>query len=256
MNISWLSGALWAASFAENAALLLVLLLRRRWTRFRFFSALVAFNVIRTIVLYTTYRLYAALYGPIYWTATAIDLVLQVTVVLELLRIVLRPAGIWAADAERRFRVMAIGGFVAAVALSFAIHHRVPHGLGEWTEQGELFSVSLAVVLLVAMAASTTALGLIWRRHVAALAVGWAIWNFTNFFVEGAYSYFGPDWHGFDLDNVRIVIYELVTIYWIIMFWLPEPAWGTLSAEQQECLSGLQKTAAGQVQILSSNRKK
>ena len=257
MKVSSLAEALWATSFVEHVALLLVLVTRRRWSTFRFFTIFIAFNVVRTIVLFITYRFEPPrLYADVYWTATGIDLILQILVVLEILRIVLRPAGIWAEDARKRFRSLALGGALLAIPLSLVIHRRLPHGLGGWVEEGELFSVSLAVVLLVAMASSTTALGLVWRRHVAALAMGWAIWNFTNFFVEGGLSYLGSAWHGFQLDNVRIVAYELAVILWIVMFWIPEPERGTLTPEQQEYLFALQKHAEEHARLLCGNPEK
>jgi hypothetical protein len=59
--------------------------------------------------------------------------------------------------------------------------------------------------------------------------------------VEAAYSYFGTNWHGAVLDNVRIVVYQIATIYWTINLWLPEPETRTLSPEMQSYLTGLQQ---------------
>jgi hypothetical protein len=251
MNISTLAGALWAASFVGHAALLLVLVTRRRWKIFRFFTAFIAFNVVRTVILFFAYRFGTPVtYWWLYWGATVLDLILQILVILEVLRIVLQPAEVWAEDARKKFRIIATGGVLPAIGLAFAIRHRIPHTPGGWIDLGQLFSVSLAVVLLLAMVASTTALGLVWRRHVAALALGWAAWNFTSFFVEGAFSYYGPRWHGVDLDNVRIVIYELATVFWIVMFWIPEPKKGTLAPEQREYLLRLQEDAEAQARAL------
>ena len=257
MKITSLAGALWAAGFVEHAALLLVLLLRRRWRKFPFFTSFIVFNVVRTIVLFCTYRFGSAkLYAALYWSADIADLVLQVLVLLEVMRIVLRPAGIWASDARRRFRLLAGAGVSAALVLAYAAHPHVSGTMGAWIEQGEVFSAALGLVLFIALGSATTLLGLVWDRHTAALGTGWAVWVIVNFLVEGAYSYLGSPWHGIDLDTIRIVTYQLVTVYWILMFWRPEQKKRRLSPEQKDHLSRMQKQVEAQAQFLDSGMQK
>ncbi|HEX4005899.1 MAG TPA: hypothetical protein VHX60_06970 [Acidobacteriaceae bacterium] len=256
MNITSLAGALWAAGFAEHVLLLLVLVVRQRWRKFPFFTAFIVFNVARTIVLFCAYRFGSSpLYAGLYWSADVADLVLQILVLLEAMRIVLRPAGVWAHDARRRFRLLAGMGVLAAFALAYAAHPHVSGTMHAWIEQGEVFSAALGLVLFIALGSATTFLGLVWEKHIAALATGWAVWVIVNFLVEGAYSYLGSPWHGIDLDMIRIVVYQLVTVYWAIMFWLPEPEKHRLSVKQQDHLAAMQKQVEAEAQFFDSGRR-
>jgi hypothetical protein len=51
---------------------------------------------------------------------------------------------------------------------------------------------------------------------------------------------------------VRILVYQIATIYWAINLWLPEPERRKLSAEMQSYLSGLQKQSQLGVQSVSN----
>jgi hypothetical protein len=215
--------------------------MRERWRVFRFFTAWIAFQVVDNIVFF--YLVYnhstAGLYKTIYWSAEVIDLALQVCVVLEMARIVLKPTGTWVRDALKNFLLLGLAGVLIAAVLSYVAKPHSANSLNAWIERGSLFSAMLSLELFVAMGAASTNLGLVWRNHVMGLAVGWSVWAIVDFFVEGAYSYLGPNWHGIDLDQVRIISLQLVTIYWAIIFWLPEPEERILSPEMRRYLAAL-----------------
>ncbi|WP_155987436.1 hypothetical protein [Pseudacidobacterium ailaaui] len=241
MGLSPVARILWATGFIGQVALLLVLCLKNRWRIFRFFTAWVIFQVIQNICgfyfLYTPSSYIS--YKNFYWSSEIIDLFLQVCVILEMARIVLRPTGTWVRDALRSFLTIGIAGILIAGLLSYLAK---PHGAvfpDAWIERGSLFSAMLSLELFIAMAASSTNLGLVWRNHVMGLATGWSVWAIVDFFVEGAYSYLGPHWHGIVLDQIRIVISQATIIYWAIIFWLPEPKERTLSPEMQKYLISL-----------------
>lgn len=255
MSISTLAGALWAAGFIANAALLLVLLARRRYAAFPFFTAYIAFNVLRTITLFLIFRASGAvrLYARVYWSATALEFLLQLLVLAEVLRKVI-PPDVWGEDARRRFRRLAAAGIIVSIALTTVIRPHLPHSIADWMERGQIFTATLMIVLLLAMALSTTALGLGWSRHTAALATGLAIWGLTAFFVEGAYAVLGAQWRGLYLDYFRIFAYLAVVLFWVATFALPEREKRPLTAEQKEYLGEIQLHAEQQAQFL--NRRK
>jgi len=242
MQLSLLAQALWAAGSCEVLALLLVLLVRRRWQVFPFFTAYITFQVLDNPVLYSIHRWGGtSVYFWAYWSGALLDLSLQLAVVLELARIVLKPTGTWVRDARKMFILLGIAGAVVAAAITFGLNPVRPTTLENWIEKGNLFAAMLNAQLFVAMALSSTRLGLAWRHHVMRIATGWALWAFVGLFVEGAYSYLGPQWHGVALDNIRIIAYQISTVYWIITLWLPEPKARTISPEMQSYLSGLQQ---------------
>lgn len=242
MQLSLLAQVLWATGFCELLALLLVLLVRRRWQVFPFFTTYISFQVLEAVTLYGIHRWGSnSIYFWSYWSGVLLDLLLQLTVVFELTRIVLKPTGTWVRDARRMFILLGLAGAAVAAAIAFGLNPVRPTTLENWIEKGNLFAAMLNAQLFVAMGLSSTRLGLAWRHHVMRIASGWALWAFVGLFVEGAYSYLGPDWHGVVLDNVRIVAYQISTIYWTITLWLPEPEARTISAEMQSYLSGLQQ---------------
>jgi hypothetical protein len=192
------------------------------------------------------------LYARVYWSATALEFILQLLVLSEVMRKVV-PSDNWGRDARRRFRRLAIAGVAISVGLTAILDPSLPRSVAAWIERGQVFTATLMVVLLLAMAFSTTSLGLAWSRHTAALGTGLAIWGMVAFFVEGAYSVFGPRWHGVYLDYFRIVAYMGVILFWVATFALPEKEKRALSPEQKEYLKGIQLQAEQQAEYL--NRK-
>jgi hypothetical protein len=242
MQLSLLARVLWATTFCAQVALLLVLITRKRWRVFRFFTLWIVFQVFENVAGFFILSSHAraVAYNAFYWGAEVIDLALQVCVILEIARIVLKPTGTWVRDALKTFVSLGIAGVLFALALSYIANPRSATSLDAWIERGNLFSAMLSLELFIAMGAASTRLGLVWRNHVMGLAVGWSVWAVVDFFVEGALSYLGPQWwHGMALDQIRIIAFQLVTIYWAIIFWLPEPEERILSPEMKVYLSAL-----------------
>lgn len=242
MQLSQFARVLWATGFCELVVLFTVLILRRRWKTFPLFTSWIGFQVLRGIVLYLVYRhgTHTA-YAACYWTAVTLDLGMQIAIVFELAARVLKPTGTWVRDARKLFLLLAAGGTLIAAAIAYAANPTMPTSLDDWIEKGLLFAAMLNAQLFLAMGFASTKLGLAWRHHVMGIATGWMLWASVGLFVEAASSYFGTNWHGVILDQIRIVAYQAATVYWIINLWLPEPETRTLSSEMQSYLAGLQK---------------
>ena len=104
MNLSAQDEALWAAGLVGNAVLFAALILRQRWRGFPVFSVLIGFYVARTVLLFAMYRYSSAIwYARVYWFAASMDFGLQLGVVWEVARIVMRPTGTWVQDARKQF---------------------------------------------------------------------------------------------------------------------------------------------------------
>jgi hypothetical protein len=247
---------LWAAGFIEHAALLVVLLVRGRWKTFPVFTVLIGFNAFRTMLLFAIYT-YGSdqTYKVVYWIASFLDLALQVAIVFEIARVVLKPTGTWVQDARRMFLLSGIIGAIFAAIIAYIINPTAASNLGFWTEKGSLFSAMLTVELFVSMAFASTRLGLVWSSHVMRIGQGLAVWAIAALFVEGAYSHFGPNWHDGVLDNVRILVYQAVTIFWIITLWRSEPKRRTLSPEMQSYLDGLHSQLQTELRSVSNTKK-
>jgi hypothetical protein len=257
VNLSLTAQLLWAAGFIEHAALLTVLIVRGRWRTFPVFTTLIGFNALRTILLASLYRFSSpAVYSYVYQGATFIDLALQLGVILELARVVLKPTGTWVSDARKMFLTYGVaGGFLAAV-IAYAINPISSTTLDLWIEKAELFSAMLTLELFAAMLMASARLGLVGSNHVMRLGQGWAIWAIADLIAEGGYSHFGPnDWRGATLDQIRTGTYFCVTIFWIITLWRSEPERRTLSAEMQAYLDGLHVRLQSDLKRVSSIEK-
>jgi hypothetical protein len=242
MKLSLLDNILWVASFTGNIVLLLVLLIQRRWKQFPVFTALIANYVAETIALFFIYR-YATthLYDIVYWITFAVDFLLQVALVFEIARIVLRPTGSWVRDARSTFLLWGLAGAVIALCLAYAVNPSAPTSLTAWGIRAYLFTSLLFCELFLAMMFAAQQLGLTWKNHVMGLGQGLAAWALVTAMIHTAHTYFGAtNSRTFvQLEYVRILVYIAAVMYWIVTFWLPEPERRPLSPEMQKYLVAL-----------------
>lgn len=253
MEISIIGRILWAAGFVELAALLLVLVVRKRWKIFPTFSFWIAYQITRTIFLYFAFRTHLYnVYFYSYWISYSLDIVVQTAIVFELAKMVLRPSGSWTRGVRKLFLRTICYAFVLAAIAASLVNLSLPTDIGKWLERCCLFGTMLAAQLFLATFVTARKLGLIWRHHVMGIATGWTIWSIPSIFAEAAYSHFGTTWHGVVLDQIQIVAYQIATIYWAINLWLPEPESRTLSPEMLAYLARLQEQARLEVQSISS----
>src|SRR5579883_391091 len=241
MKVSLLDNALWAASFAGNFIMFLVLLVRGRWKKFPIFTTLIGYYVLENIAVFAVYRYAPQQYDIVYWLTFALDFSLQVLLVFEIARVVLRPTGTWVHDARYSFLLWGSIGALIALGLTFAIHPSTSKSLDAWGIRAYLFSSLLFCELFFAMMLAAQRLGLVWRNHVMGLGQGLTAWSLATMLVHAAHTYFGAvNKQVFNtLEHVRIIVYISATIYWVITFWLPEPERRPLSPEMQKYLVAL-----------------
>jgi len=242
MNLSNLDNVLWAASSLGDVALLFVLLLRGRFRMFPIFTALVAFNTLRNVGMYALYvRGSRTWYSRIYWTSELADFALQIGVVLEMARIVLKPTGAWVRDARKQFVLWSLAGSVVALALAWGVSPPGLRAREAWEVRGSLFASLVTCELVLVMALASTRLGLGWRSHVMALGEGLAVWSLVAVAVDGTQSFLGSAQRFAILDHVRIFIYCAAQLYWIVQFWVQEPARRPISPELHNYILALHR---------------
>lgn len=245
MNLSSLDDLLWAASFFGHAALCLTLLVRGRWKSFPVFTTYAGFHTVLAIALYVLYAQGSRIwYAYIYWSAEVVEFALQVGLVLEMARIVLRPTGTWLRDARRQFLLGGCAGVGIAALLAWGVSPPGLRGLERWQVRGSLFTSLVTCELVLVMALSATRLGLGWRSHVMALGQGLAVWSIVAVAVDGIQSYIGGAQQFATLDHLRITVYCTALVYWIVQFWVKEPARRPISPEMRDYLVALHQTIA------------
>jgi len=133
VNVTLTAKLLWAAGFIEHAALLFVLIRCGRWRTFPIFTTLIGYNALRTILLVSLWKTdHISGYSRVYDVGTFLDLAFQLGVILELARVVLKPAGTWVRDAGKRFVLYGIAGAAVAAGIAYAISPSVETSIDFW----------------------------------------------------------------------------------------------------------------------------
>jgi hypothetical protein len=240
MNLSTWDNALWAAGFIGHVALVLDLVIRKRVREFPVFTGYIGFQALTTILLFLVSR-HGARHGYFlaYWITGFADYIFQIAVIFEVARDVLRPTGTWVRDARRAFLAWGLGGLMAAAALALQIGPPQSKGFDLWDVRVTVFTSLLTCGLFISMSAAANRLGLQQRSYVFALGQGFFAWTFCSLLEEFGHAIFGWDREFVIFVHVRMIVYLLVLVYWIVVFWLPEKARAPLSPEMKAYLVSL-----------------
>ena len=242
MRFPILENVLWGAGFAANLALLAVLLIKKRARQFPIFTAYVGYEIAETVILvFVSAGGNQHIYFRAYWGLALGDYVLQLAIIYEIAREVLRPTGTWIRDARTMFFMWsALGALIAAgMSSSFSPPGRL--GIELWAERSSLFTSILTCEVFLAMSVSANRLGLPWGSHVMALGEGLTFW--AAIALASDVANLATDWRK-DLsafDIARTVAYLSATIFWSIKFALPQQERLPLSPEMREYLIALHK---------------
>jgi hypothetical protein len=151
----------------------------------------------------------------------------------------MRPTGTWVRDAKKQFILWGAAGILFAAALPFLITPPAASLLHRMEVRGNLFT-SLVICELIAMVTRTSkSLGLGWRNHVMALGNGWTVWAVVAILVDGLHSYFGAELYFRELEHARMFTYLAVLGYWMVQFWLEEPARQPISPQLRAYIQAL-----------------
>ncbi|MGD0548720.1 MAG: hypothetical protein ABR991_12990 [Terracidiphilus sp.] len=240
MNLSALDYILWAAGFFVNALLFAILVYRRRWREFPVFTAFEGFIAAVAVLGFLVYRFGSfRSYERFYWITDAVIFVFQLGVIGEIARIVLRPTGSWFQDAKKQFLLWGAAGILFAAALPWLVTPPVASWQVRLDIRADLFA-SLVICELIAVVTRTSkSLGLGWRNHVMALGNGWTLRAVTGILVDGAHCYLGIHHYYREFEHVGIFVTIMVNIYWIVQFWLEEPARQPISPELRAYIEAL-----------------
>jgi hypothetical protein len=248
VQLTGLDLLLWALSLAGHCILLAVLFVRHRAASFPVFTTLIAANIFRTAVLYSTHRFGSAEnYFYTYWTLAIVDVAIQLAVVYELASHVFRPLGAWAPDVRQSFLALVSVSLLIAGVLTWLATPPARLLRLVIVIRGNFFSSVLMSELLVAMMALSVSMGLPWRTHAARLAQGFGVYSLFGILTETAHTYFGSA-RGNNtyqlISHIRIGLYLLCLTYWIVSLALQEPAPRRLPEVLHNELRALQKRAA------------
>ncbi len=240
MKVPLLDGLLWASSFILTAALFVVLLWRGRWRQFPIFTAWMLFVATIAVPLFLLHQ-HGSMkwYARIYWGRLWPEFALQLGIVFEIARVVLRPTGTWVRDARAQFVTAGFGGAALAALLTWWISP--PHGgYTTWQLRGDLFTSLVICELFVAMTFTANRLGLGWRSHVMALGQGLTAWAGASVITNSLESYFGTR-HFAALEYIQGVAWIAAVLWITIRLWSPEPQRQPISEDLREYILALHR---------------
>lgn len=248
MNLTGVDNLLWALSFIGHWILLAVLVLRRRAGFFPVFTALISFNIVRTIMLFFTLRLGSReSYFYVYWTLAIVDVGFQLAIAYELASKVFRPVGSWVPDVRRSFLVIAVASVAVAGGMTWLAAPPATMLQTAIVIRGDFFASALMSEVFVAMVALSVTLGLPWRTHVARLAQGLGVFSIYGIFTGAAHSYLAADPVVQSLrllSRARIVLYLGCIAYWSVTLARKEPEPRKMPEQLRDELRRLQGRAA------------
>ena len=234
----------WAAGFTLEILLLVVLVTRHRATTFPIFTTLIAFNIVRAVVLYplamrgtNTHSYYVA-----YFAFAILDFALQSAITYELASHVFRPTGVWAPDVRKAFLILTVASFTVAVVLACISSPPEKTLLGMLLDRGNLFSSALQCELFIGMIALSVTARLPWKTHVARIAQGLGFYSLIGLLLDASQTVLVRNTFSFQaVEYVRNATYLLCESYWIVMLWQNAPAPQELPEEIRIQLFTLQR---------------
>jgi hypothetical protein len=224
VSLSLMALALWAAGSSLNAALVVVLLYKRRWKTVPWFTAWIIFQLTFAAACFVVYRVGSKeTYRWVYWLGALVDFLLQIAVVFEIASSVMKRGGQWVEGAKSALLPFAIGGLVIAAGFAVTMTPAAPNLLYALNARASLFTTILICFLFAAVVRGSQNLGLDWQSHIARESYGLTMWTLAAFVTDTLHAYWRTLGQFQTLEHVRITFFQASLLYWCVAFWLPEP---------------------------------
>ena len=214
-NVLWLTG------FALNLGLLAVLLHKRRFQKFPWFTLLIAQDALQTIVLFGVHR-YPAINFYTYWGFEALDALLHLLVLYEVGRLLLAQCGMSIAGVARRywsFLLVLVGVLVAFVCLTPSSPRLAVEVALRISQMSSICVGGVTSLLILA----TFFFGLRFRIHAQAVLYGLALYMFGKLWVHTLLLLLGNLQQWSALEVSLKPVYHLTLLIWIACLWFEEP---------------------------------
>lgn len=240
MTVGFWASVLWAVDFGLNLVLVFVLFYKRRYRTVPWFTAWITVEAVYTAALFLIFRLSShAVYAVAYWTADFLDVALQLAVIWEIARYVLRRFGSWVEGARLRLGLMAAVALTVAGMMAWKMTPAAETRLDSIAARSSLFTTIVVCLLLTAVILLSQRLGLALRSHVMRESYGFILWSLVAFVTDSLHAYWRTMGHFTLLENTRIGVFQASLIYWCVVFWRPEPKRVELSNDAEVRLTEL-----------------
>jgi hypothetical protein len=212
---------LWLTGFALNLGLLCVLLHKRRFQKFPWFTLLIAQDAVQTIVLFFVHK-YPTVNFYTYWGFEALDALLRLLVLYEVARLLLAQFGMSISGVARRYWsvIVVLVGVLSAFAWLTPSSPHLPVMLALRISQMSSLCVGGVTSLLIL---ATFFFGLRFRIHAQAVLYGLALYMFGKLWVHTLLLLLGNLQQWSALEVSLKPVYHLTLLIWIACLWFEEP---------------------------------
>lgn len=212
---------LWLTGFSLNLGLLCVLLHKRRFQRFPWFTLLIAQDAVQTIVLFCVHK-YPVINFYTYWSFEALDSLLRLLVLWEVANVLLAQCGMSVGGLVRRywsFFVVLVGALASVALLSPSSPHLPVEVALRIGQMSSICVGGLTSLLIVA----TFFFGLRFRIHAQAVLYGLALYMAGKLWVHTLLLLLGDLQHWSALEVSLKPVYHMTLLIWIACLWFEEP---------------------------------
>ena len=210
---------LWLAGSLGHLFLLFVLIRKRRVSNFPFFSALIFFNIARSLSLLAVRRYEPLAYFYLYWSLSFVDTLLQIAVFTEITLKVFRPTGFLSRDTRRPLLLLVIVSSCVAIFLAGLAHPPAPMLDQRLVLRGQLFSTMLMAEVFAGLTLISATAGFVWRSQTGTIARGLGMYSVCSLLIQGVQNFVGLP-NGSEafvlLAHLQICCYLLCLGYWIV----------------------------------------
>jgi hypothetical protein len=212
---------LWVTGFCLNLGVLGVLLHKRRYRKFPWFTLLIAQDAVQTIVLFCVHR-YPTINFYTYWSFEALDALLRMLVLYEVARVLLAQCGMSVSGVARRywsFFIVLAAALATAVWLSPSSPY-LPVQIALRIGQMSSLCVGGVTSLLIL---ATFFFGLRFRLHAQAVLYGLALYMFGKVWVQTLLLLLGnlQQWSAREVSLKPV--YHMTLLIWLACLWFEEP---------------------------------
>jgi hypothetical protein len=224
---------LWVTGFALNLGLLCVLLHKRRFQKFPWFTLLIAQDAVQTIVLFCVHK-YPTINFYSYWSFEAVDALLRLLVLYEVAHVLLAQCEMSLAGLVRRYWsfLVVLAGVLAAVAWLSPSSPYLPIQVA--LRIGQMSSICVGGVTALLILA-TFFFGLRFRIHAQAVLYGLALYMFGRMWMHTLLLLMGNLQQWAALEVSLKPVYHMTLVIWIACLWFEEPE-VTLTPEMQRAM--------------------
>ncbi len=212
--MNWLMYLSWVAGPALEIALLACMVQRKLHRVFPRFFSYIIFQILKSVVLFLTYRYYEQRYFEAYWTGNAISVILAVTVMDEILQHVFKDYGGAQNLGSVIFRwacgLLLLLAIVTAVTSQQGSADRVVAVVLAFDRSVRVMQCGLFCLLMILCRLLKNC----WRQQVFGIALGFGVFASIELILVSVAMHYGGS-VALSVGLAKSVAYNAVTILWI-----------------------------------------